>query len=50
MSFSAFLHNPYGSKYLSVKEKKAVCDFTDRENYDIDEELQTTLKDYCEEE
>ncbi len=46
MSFSAFLHNPYGSDYLCEKEKKAVCEFTNRENYDIDEELRQLVLKY----
>ena len=46
MSFAAFLHNPYGSESLSKKEKKAVCEFTNRENYDIDKELHQLVLKY----
>lgn len=48
MSFAGFLHNPYGPAYLSEKEKNAVCDFTERENYDIDEELRRLVLKYFE--
>ena len=46
MSFAAFLHNPYGPESLSKKEKKAVCEFTNRENYDIDKELHQLVLKY----